>query len=144
MRHLPREESRVDFGGQRRSHRKFRKAIAGISGLLVTKIWFDAPSMIQEIEGFLSEAGLISLDHDLNPQADSKFDPGTGLDVAEYLAKMRPVCPVILHSSNFERVWSMHNELNHSGWQIERVGPLGNDWIETSWTNKVRALLKNR
>ena len=84
--------------------------------------------MIREIGKFLPEAMLISLDHDLNPQPDSASDPGTGLEVAEYLAKLKPVCPVVLHSSNFER-----------------VGPIGQDWIETSWLKKIRdILLKNK
>jgi len=123
----------------------FQRVIGKLPSQPQLIIWHDAPSMIREIGKFLPEAMLISLDHDLNPQPDSASDPGTGLEVAEYLAKLKPVCPVVLHSSNFERVWSMRNELTHAGWQVERVGPIGQDWIETSWLKKIRdILLKNK
>jgi len=52
-----------------------------------------------------------------------------------------PVCPVLVHSSNTDRVYSMHNELRFAGWMVDRVGPLGTDWIETSWLRRVRELL---
>ena len=119
----------------------FQRAIGCLSSQPRAKVWYDAQSMIGELSGFLPDALLVSLDHDLNPQPGSDRDPGTGLEVAEYLAKLPPVCPVVLHSSNFERVWSMHNELTHAGWQVELVGPLGNNWIETSWLRMVRELL---
>jgi hypothetical protein len=120
---------------------KIRHSATQISSRPAVKIWHDAQTMIDELKTFLPEAMLVSLDHDLNPQPGVERDSGTGLAVAEFMAKLPPTCPVILHSSNFERVWSMHNELTHAGWQVERVGPIGQDWIETSWLNKVRNLL---
>jgi hypothetical protein len=36
-----------------------------------------------------------------------------------------PACPVVIHSSNTDRAWSMHNELRFAGWHVERVGPMG-------------------
>jgi hypothetical protein len=119
----------------------FQRAAKQIPSRPVVKVWHDTQTMINEFKTFLPEAVLVSLDHDLNPQPGAERDPGTGLEVAEFMAKLPPACPVILHSSNFERVWSMHNELTHAGWQVERVGPIGEDWIETSWLNKVRNLL---
>jgi hypothetical protein len=119
----------------------FKRAAAKIPFCPALKFWHDAPTMIEEIKVFLPNTMLLSLDHDLNPQPGIERDPGTGLEVAEFIAKLSPVCPIILHSSNHERVWSMHNELARAGWQVERVGPLGQDWIETSWLNKVQKLL---
>ena len=119
----------------------FQHAAKQIPSRPVVKVWHDAQTMIDELKEFLPEVVLVSLDHDLNPQPGAEHDPGTGLEVAEFMAKLPPACPVILHSSNFERVWSMHNELTHAGWQVERVGPIGEDWIETSWLHKVRNLL---
>ena len=52
-----------------------------------------------------------------------------------------PVCPVLIHSSNTDRVYSMHNELRFAGWMVDRVGPIGTDWIETSWLRSARRLL---
>jgi hypothetical protein len=119
----------------------FQRAAMQIQSRPVIKVWHDVQTMIAELKMFLSETALVSLDHDLNPQPGVERDPGTGLEVAKFMAKLPPACPVILHSSNFERVWSMHNELTHAGWQVERVGPIGQDWIKTSWLNKVQNLL---
>jgi ADP-ribosylglycohydrolase len=63
------------------------------------------------------------------------------VDVARFLGDFLPVCPVLIHSSNTDRVYSMHNELRFAGWMVDRVGPLGADWIETSWSHRVRELL---
>jgi hypothetical protein len=121
--------------------RNFRKAIQSLDGNFSSKIWFDAPNMISDLPSFLNKAYMISLDHDLNPQPNVTADPGTGLEVAEFLAKQKPICPAIIHSTNFEKAWSMHNELRFGGWTVERVGPIGDDWIEKLWLPKVRSLL---
>lgn len=105
-------------------------------------IWREAWSMINEAEPLLSQALLISLDHDLNPQPGSTRDPGTGLDVAIWLAQQTPACPVIVHSTNHERVESMINELRFGRWSWDRVGPFGNAWIETAWRRKATALIE--
>src|SRR5438552_2278663 len=119
----------------------FQKTVEGLGDGFEVKIWRDAPSMIAQCEAFFPTAALISLDHDLNPMPDAMVDPGTGVDVARFLGDFMPVCPVLIHSSNTERVYSMHNELRFGGWMVDRVGPLGADWIETSWLRRVRALL---
>lgn len=84
---------------------------------------------------------MISLDHDLNPQPGAAQDPGTGLEVAKFLTECRPVCPLIIHSTNADRAYSMHNELRFADWIAERVGPIGNDWIEKMWLPKTREFL---
>lgn len=119
----------------------FQKTIAVLGDGYELKIWRDAPSMLAECEPFFPTAALISLDHDLNPMPGATVDPGTGLDVAKFLAECRPVCPLIIHSTNADRAHSMHNELRFAGWIAERVGPIGTDWIETMWLRKVRAFL---
>jgi ADP-ribosylglycohydrolase len=119
----------------------FRKAIAGLGDDCELKVWHDAPTMIAECEAFFPRADLITLDHDLNPRLGSAvMDPGTGLDVARFLGDFIPVCPVLLHSSNTERVYSMLNELRFAGWMVDRIGPVGTDWIETSWLRRAREL----
>lgn len=119
----------------------FEKTVAGLGGGFELKIWRDAPSMIAECEAFFPTTALISLDHDLNPMPGATVDPGTGLDVAKFLAECRPVCPLIIHSTNADRAHSMHNELRFADWIAERVGPIGTDWIETMWLRKVREFL---
>lgn len=103
--------------------------------------WHDAPTMLAECESYFADVRLISLDHDLNPKVGCVGDPGCGLDVAKLLASHLPFCPLIIHSSNADRAWSMHNELRFAGWQVERVGPIGDDWIVKLWIPKARGLL---
>lgn len=119
----------------------FQKTVAALGDGFELKVWRDAPSMIAECEAFFPTTALISLDHDLNPMAGAKVDPGTGVDVARFLGDFMPVCPVLIHSSNTDRVYSMHNELRFAGWMADRVGPIGTDWIETSWLRGARRLL---
>jgi len=119
----------------------FQRAVAALGDGFELKIWRDAPSMIAECEAFFPSAALISLDHDLNPMPGATGDPGTGEDVARFLGDFMPVCPVLIHSSNMDRVYSMHNELRFAGWMVDRVGPIGADWIETSWLRNAKRLL---
>jgi ADP-ribosylglycohydrolase len=119
----------------------FQKTVAAMSEGIELKVWRDAPSMIAEAEEFFPTAVLISLDHDLNPMPGATVDPGTGMDVARFLGDFMPACPVLIHSSNTDRVYSMHNELRFAGWMVDRVGPLGAEWIETSWVRHARELL---
>src|SRR2546428_9739884 len=103
----------------------FQKTVAALGDGLELKVWRDAPSMIAECEAFFPTTALISLDHDLNPAPGATVDPGTGLDVARFLGDFLPVCPVLLHPSNTDRVYSMHNELRFAGCTVDPVGRLG-------------------
>jgi ADP-ribosylglycohydrolase len=104
-------------------------------------VWRDAPTMLAECEDFFENTHLISLDHDLNPQPGATRDPGTVLDVAKLLASHFSFCPVIIHSTNADHAWSMHNELRFAGWKVDRVGPIGDDWICKLWLPKAREML---
>jgi ADP-ribosylglycohydrolase len=119
----------------------FQKAVATLGDGFGLKVWRDAPSMCAECEDYFPTVALISLDHDLNLMPGATVDPGTGLDVAKFLAECRPACPVIIHSTNAERAHSMHNELRFADWTAERVGPIGTGWIETIWLRKAREFL---
>ena len=121
----------------------FERVVAMLGDGFELKIWRDAPSMIAECEQHFSSVALISLDHDLNPQPGATTDPGTGLDAAKFLAQCRPVCAVIIHTTNVERAYSMHNELRFANWVADRVGPIGTDWIEKFWLPKAREFLSN-
>ena len=119
----------------------YQKTVAGLGDGIDLKIWRDAHSMIAECGHYFPSAALICLDHDLNPLPGTTTDPGTGLDVARFLGDFLPVCPVLVHSSNTDKVYSMLNELRFSHWVVDRVGPIGTDWIETSWLRKAREML---
>lgn len=109
--------------------------VAPSLGLRV-KMWADAEQMQAECEKYFDEAALISLEQDLHVD-----DRGTGLDVAKFLAEKAPVCPVIVHTANTDRSYSIFNELRFADWKVERVGPVGDRWIDKYWTNKAREML---
>ena len=120
--------------------RRFRRVLRKERLLVGFRVWRDAERMIAEISTCLPGATLLSLDHDLEPDTDGR-DPGDGLMVARYLGELTPCCPVIVHSSNRERAEWMSGEFELGGWDVHRVAPLGEDWIEHDWRITVRDLL---
>ena len=84
----------------------------------------------------------VVLDHDLDliPVDGSRFvDPGTGRDVADFLAGQPAVCPVIIHSTNSPAVIGMMAVLDETGWTTHRVIPMGDlEWIPSLWFPAVR------
>ena len=121
--------------------RDFEAAISSLNSDYRMRLWHDAPTMLTECVSDLPNCCLISLDHDLNSMPGATQDPGTGLEVAELLGKQRPVCPIIIHSSNVEKRWSMHNEFRFGNWQVEIVPPIGDNWIFNSWLPRVKSLV---
>jgi hypothetical protein len=96
------------------------------------RIWHIAEQMIQELPELLPDATLLSLDIDLYKQKANDHDPGCGRDVANYLARQEPLCPIIIHSTNTNAAWGMYGELTPAGWKVEMIHHLDEpDWIET-------------
>src|SRR5271157_2866562 len=120
----------------------FRSAVSKLGPAYEVRVWRDANRMMGQCHEFLADTALISLDHDLNKECADSPDPGDGVEVAAFFARLPSLCPVILHTSNAERVWSMHNEFRFGGWQAERVMPVGTEWIEQSWLPTSRVLLQ--
>ena len=120
----------------------FQAAIAQLAGVEIV-IWRDARIMIRDLPVILPMASLISLDHDLLPAKGAPGHPGTGLDVCEFLAKRKPICPVFLHTANYIKVWPMMNELCFSKWDVHRTPPVGmqEGWIETVWLPRIKMVL---
>lgn len=105
------------------------------------KTWRNAPSMLEEIETILDRAQLISLDHDLYKDSPTDPDPGTGRMIADFLAKRKPVCPVVIHSTNTDAAWGMSNALTSAGWTTQLVHHLNQPaWIEELWLPVARKL----
>jgi ADP-ribosylglycohydrolase len=121
---------------------QFESAVRQLGPDYRLRVWRDTERMIAEFHEVLADAALISLDHDLTKEHDDSPDPGDGVQVAEFLARLPTLCPVILHTSNSERVWSMHNAFRFAGWRAEHVMPFGDDWIARSWLPKARSLLE--
>jgi len=104
--------------------------------------WKTAPHMIREAPAHLAAARLITLDHDLDRMASPQENPGCGRDVANWLAGMRPVCPVIIHSSNTDAAWGMSNALSHAGWTVEIAHQINQPgWIRELWVPAARRLV---
>jgi len=111
--------------------------------------FFDnAPEIIAWLEEHLDEVEMLSLDHDLGgnrPQKGGQFDPGTGRDVAEFLAARRCTCPTMIHSNNYPAVLGMCRVLEDAGWKFSCVVPYGDvEWIGEAWRGEVRKLVRSK
>ena len=108
--------------------------------------FFDnAPEMVAWLEKNLEEVALLSLDHDLGSNRSRKakaFDPGTGRDIAEFLAERPCACPAIIHSNNYPAVMGMCRVLEDGGWKLSCVVPYGDlEWIHDAWAKEIRKSL---
>jgi len=103
-------------------------------------VFESAPPMIEYLSrDDIPEPLLISLDHDLEFPAGRGGDPGTGRDVADCLAERRPICPVIIHTTNATAAVGMRSVLDESGWSTIRITPYDADrWIGETWFRAVR------
>ena len=91
----------------------------------------------------IQDVVLISLDHDLEMLPGSNgdwVDPGTGLDVARWLAERpKPLCPVVVHTTNASAGDKMMRLLKKSRWVSQRVIPHdGLHWIDSEWFPIIR------
>lgn len=100
----------------------------------------NAPDIISWLKNNLASAAIISLDHDLFPQSENEPDPGTGRDVADYLATQIPVCHIVIHTTNSLAAPGMEMVLTEQGWTQSRVIPFNDlEWVTTWW---IRELLE--
>lgn len=76
---------------------------------------------------------LIALDHDLFTDNENDPDPGDGRDVAAFLATQPTIAPILIHSTNAVAADSMLFTLADAGWKVDRIAPIGSDWIESFW-----------
>jgi DNA-binding NtrC family response regulator len=103
--------------------------------------FLSAGKMVAAIHRAGFSADLISLDHDLEPSDDDR-EPGTGRDVADALAKLDPICPVIVHSTNHPAAVGMEFVLTDRGWRVERIMPYDDlAWVAEAWLPLVIELL---
>ena len=95
--------------------------------------WRTASAFMSGFESAISTPDLICLDHDLFVESPDDPDPGDGREVAKFLAEHTPCCHVIIHSSNAPAADSMFFTLQDANWDVERIAPIGQDWIEAYW-----------
>src|SRR3970282_244640 len=81
--------------------------------------WFAAAQqMLGWLPENLSQTLAISLDHDLEGDGApgrEPSDPGTGRQIADYLAAQTPQCHVVIHSTNVPAAIGMEYELQEAG-----------------------------
>jgi hypothetical protein len=104
--------------------------------------FFEAPSeMISYLTTHWRDLAVIGLDHDIELQMtpDGRtVDPGTGRDVAEFLARREPVCPVVIHTTNCAAAVGMEMLLSEAKWKTYRVVPYDDlAWIP-EWFRVIR------
>lgn len=109
-------------------------------------VFFDnTPEMLDWLKVNLDKTSLICLDHDLGPDRIIKgqmTDPGTGRDIADYLEIQKPVCPVIIHTTNSFGRDAMKFALQDAKWDTTVVFPSAEiSWIQTSWFKIVQKYL---
>jgi hypothetical protein len=94
------------------------------------------------LERHLAETIAISLDHDLDfePDATGKMcDAGTGREVADYLHRQTPTCPILIHSTNVQAATAMEDDLTTVGWQVARLTPYEDLlWVRELWLPTLR------
>jgi hypothetical protein len=103
--------------------------------------WASARRMLRECGPPPPACRLICLDHDLYPAPGDPEDPGDGLEVATSLAPLAGQVPILIHSSNADRVARMVGVFQLHGVRVETVLPFGQEWVERWWLPKVISLL---
>ena len=111
-------------------------------------VFFDNTiEMLDWLRGNLNKACLICLDHDLGSDRIIKgqmADPGTGKDIAYYLETQKPVCPVIIHTTNSFGRDAMKFALQDAGWHTTVILPFADtSWIKNTWFNTVKEVVSN-
>jgi CheY-like chemotaxis protein len=107
-----------------------------------TRFFAESAATIDYLQTYLPDTILICLDHDLELLPDGNgrmLDPGTGRDVADFLAGQTPVCPVVIHTTNSAAAVGMEMALREAHWETLRVVPCGDlEWIPTEWFRAIR------
>lgn len=100
---------------------------------VVLEHWRTASAFMAGFDNTKKRPTLICLDHDLFVDSPNDPDPGDGREVAAFLAQKEPCCHVIIHSSNQPAADSMYFTLLETNWDVERISPIGHDWIPAYW-----------
>ena len=92
-----------------------------------------APDFISAYWSLTETPDLICLDHDLFTDSPDDPDPGDGRDVSAFLITRLAKCPALIHSTNAHAADSMMFSMRDAGWNVDRIAPIGDDWIESDW-----------
>ena len=112
---------------------RFTSVLQNLPQLMAFHYRRTAPDFIAAYKSLTCPPSFIALDHDLFVDHPDDPDPGDGRDVASFLAEQTPCCPILIHSTNAFAADSMLFTLRDAGWTVDRIAPLGDDWIESYW-----------
>jgi hypothetical protein len=112
---------------------RFRAIVAHNHPHAILEIARTAPDFKSKYWALSETPDLVCLDHDLFTDSPGDADPGDGRDVSDFLATRLAKCPALIHSSNSAAADSMLYSLRDAGWTVERIAPIGDDWIESYW-----------
>ncbi len=118
----------------------FRQALAAVDPRIEVVFHDNAPDFVAWLRSSMGLVRLVSLDGDLF-LCDTQPDPGTGLDVVQFLTSSAPSFPVIVHSANPTRGEAMMAALAGAGWDACRADPLQLDWMTRQWLPAVKRAL---
>lgn len=96
-------------------------------------VWRTAPAFIAGYSQIADAPDLVCLDHDLFTDTPDEPDPGDGRDVSDFLISQPPRSPALIHSTNSVAADSMMFSMRDAGWTVDRLLPIGEDWIEEYW-----------
>ena len=127
--------------------RVMRECLSRVDSEIVTYFFITAADAISWLKSHLKETVLIGLDHDLElfeGEGHVMIDPGTGRDVANFLAEQNPVCPIVINTTNIPAGVGMETVLKEAGWKTKRLTPYGDmEWIPELWLPMVTNLLSS-
>jgi hypothetical protein len=112
---------------------RFKSIVAQHHQQITLAIERTAPAFIHRYKELDVIPDLICLDHDLMPDSPDDPDPGDGRDVSGFLNTCLPASPVLIHSSNSIAADSMMFSMRDHEWCVDRISPIGEDWIESYW-----------
>ena len=113
--------------------RRFNSLVTQHHPLARLDVHRTAEDFIAAYSAIDSTPCLICLDHDLFPDSPDDPDPGDGRDVSNFLVTQDPICPALIHSTNSHAADSMMFSMRDAGWIVDRIAPIGDDWIESYW-----------
>ncbi|MEZ6138866.1 MAG: cyclic-phosphate processing receiver domain-containing protein [Pirellulaceae bacterium] len=117
----------------RDSIRRFNAVITRHHPDAILKVARTAPDFKTAFWSLTDAPDLICLDHDLFPDNPDDPDPGDGRDVSNFLITQMVRFPALIHSTNAHAADSMMFTMREAGWTVNRIAPIGDDWIESYW-----------
>jgi hypothetical protein len=113
--------------------RRFRAIVATHHPDARLDVYRTAPAFIAAYSALTSMPCLVCLDHDVFVDSPDEPDPGDGRDVSTFLTTQPAICPVLIHSTNAPAADGMMFSMRDAGWTVDRIAPIGGDWIEAYW-----------